>query len=139
MMDDDKMAVVGDALSEMYGPPISVYTRAEAIEDGVLIDVSETAKEAGITFPVAVTHRLWAEYITPDERSRPLGQSEAGRLWDVLWMYRVAACTLGGSKMFFWLSFIMKRNQRKLVTLKAICDGGDNGESVVTIMLPEED
>jgi hypothetical protein len=29
---------------------ISTYTRAQALEDGVLVDVSEMAKEAGIKF-----------------------------------------------------------------------------------------
>jgi hypothetical protein len=32
---------------------IHSYSRAQAIADGVLIDVSETAKEVGIVFPVA--------------------------------------------------------------------------------------
>ena len=31
------------------------YTRAEAIADGVLIDVSAVAREAGIRYPVALT------------------------------------------------------------------------------------
>ena len=31
------------------------YTRADAIRDGVLIDVTATAQEAGIRWPVAVT------------------------------------------------------------------------------------
>ena len=34
---------------------ISRYTRAQAIEDGVLVDVSELAREAGFRFPVAMT------------------------------------------------------------------------------------
>jgi len=33
---------------------IHTYTRAQAIEDGVLIDVSEMAREAGFRWPVAV-------------------------------------------------------------------------------------
>ena len=32
---------------------IYAYTRAQAIEDGVLADVSEVAKEAGFRYPVA--------------------------------------------------------------------------------------
>ena len=139
MMDDDRTMVVGNALAEMFGPVIDSYTRAEAIEDGVLIDVSEMAREAGITYPVAITHRVWSEYITPDERSRHLGQSESGRLWDVLWMYRAAARKFCGSQMLFRLYFIMKRSQRRLITLKAICSPGDDAEPVITIMLPEED
>ena len=31
------------------------YTRTDAIRDGVLIDVSAAAKDAGFTFPVALT------------------------------------------------------------------------------------
>ncbi|MHB1685408.1 MAG: DUF6573 family protein [Bacilli bacterium] len=37
---------------------IASYTRAQAIEDGVLIDVSNMAKEAGLTIPVVVTTKV---------------------------------------------------------------------------------
>ena len=39
------------------------YTRAQAIADGVLVDVSELAKQAGFRFPVAVTAGVWAECV----------------------------------------------------------------------------
>ncbi len=42
-----------------FGPVLSAYTRAQAIEDGILVDVSETAREAGFTIPVAVTRTVW--------------------------------------------------------------------------------
>jgi hypothetical protein len=35
------------------------YTRADALRDGVLIDVSPTAREAGILWPVALTWAAW--------------------------------------------------------------------------------
>jgi len=35
---------------DVFGPVIYAYTRAQAIEDGVLVDVSKMAKEAGIKF-----------------------------------------------------------------------------------------
>ena len=70
---------------------IACYTRTEALADGVLVDVSEMAREAGIRYPVAVTRRVWGEVVTPKQEDRPAGQSEAGRLWDVLWMLRVAS------------------------------------------------
>ena len=38
---------------------IHSYSRAQAIEDGVLVDVSETAREAGFTVPVAITRAAW--------------------------------------------------------------------------------
>src|SRR5262245_26862660 len=68
------------------------YTRADALRDGVLIDVSETAWEAGIRWPVALTAAAWAKCATV-----PPGvawQDEAGRLWDMLWLLRCATgCT----------------------------------------------
>ena len=65
------------------------YSRKEAIEDGVLIDVTETAREAGFRYPVALTSAAWATCV-----SVPAGvecQDEKGRLWDVLTMLRHAS------------------------------------------------
>ena len=45
------------------------YSRKQAIEDGVLVDVSEMAKEAGFKFPVAMTNTVWTELIVPDKES----------------------------------------------------------------------
>ncbi len=113
---------------------IDVYTRAQAIEDGVLIDVTSMAKEAGFRFPVAVTRNIWAAYIVPDERSRKYSQSEEGRLWDVLWMLRNSILKSENDTVLFKVYFIMKERQRRLVTLKAICGPGDEGNPVITIM-----
>jgi len=118
---------------------ISTYTRAQAIEDGVLVDVSEMAKEAGIKYPVAVTARVWGEVITPDERSRPYGQSETGRLWDVLMVFRYMAKNVTATQLLFKVIFIMKERQRRTITLKALAGPGDHGEPVITIMFPGED
>ena len=114
------------------------YTRKQAIEDGVLIDVSKMAQEAGIKHPVAVTYKLWYEYIEPDPEAKSLDQSIEGRLWDVLWMFRVKAFVSVDSQFQFRVYFIMGK-EVKLVELKAVCGPGDNLEPVITIMLPEED
>ncbi len=42
-----------------FGEVISNYTRQQAIEDRVLIDVSNTAKEADIVFPADLTRDEW--------------------------------------------------------------------------------
>ena len=70
-----------------FDPVISVYTRAQAIEDGILVDVSETAREAGFGIPVAVTRTVWDRLVALPEGYRGF-QDERGRLWDVLWMAR---------------------------------------------------
>ena len=127
---------------ELFGEPVSVYTRAQAIEDGELVDVTSLARECGFVFPVAVTRAVWDKYITPDERSRRLGQSEQGRLWDTLWMLRAAiqrAPEGGGQVLEFRLFYVMQERRRRPVTLKSICGPGDDGRPVMTIMLPEED
>jgi hypothetical protein len=138
-----------DAMTEMFGEVIHTYTRGEAIADGVLVDVSEMAKEAGFKFPVAVTQRLHAEVITPDPRSEAEGQSVDGRLWDALHMLHMAIKGVLPCKTTpgpgpaqtteYQCYFVMKRRQRKLLTLKAICGPGDQAEPVITIMLPDED
>ena len=118
---------------------VSRYTRAQAVEDGVLIDVSTVAKEAGIRFPVALTAAVWARCVAV-----PPGvecQDEAGRLWDVVWMLRVGVQRAGGSLVLF--SLHVRNSNRSgtppLVRLKAVCGPGDQGEPVITVMLPEED
>ena len=70
-------------LAAFFGEPIHRYTRAQAIADGALIDVSEVAREAGITRPVALTRAVWDRYVRVPQGV--IGQDEAGRLWDICW------------------------------------------------------
>lgn len=116
------------------------YTRKQAIEDGVLVDVSETAMELGFRYPVAVTAQVWAGVVVPDEKAKSLGQSEAGRLWDVLWMLHVAIKGSTGSPDTLLYRLIVSdgRKQRE-VKLKSTCGPGDEGEPVITIMGEHED
>jgi hypothetical protein len=58
-------------------------------------------------------------------------------------MFRCAAAKFDGSTLLFKL-YVRNHNRerlnsRDLVTLKAVCGPGDDGEPVVTIMLPDED
>jgi len=41
---------------------IHVYTRAQALADGVLIDISDTAKKCGFMIPTAITETLRVSY-----------------------------------------------------------------------------
>ena len=121
---------------------IYAYTRAQAIEDGVLVDVSSVAKEAGIKFPVAMTSTVWGEYVEVPEGVSC--QDETGRLWDILWMFRCngrrfEAATPCFSNSTSETTTASGWTSRDLVTLKAICGPGDTPEPVITIMLPDED
>src|SRR5262249_3751246 len=68
---------------------IHAYTRADALCDGVLIDVPTPARDVGFTYPVALTAAAWSRCV--EVPPGVLCQDEAGRLWDVLTMLRVAA------------------------------------------------
>lgn len=116
---------------------VSVYTRKQAIEDGVLVDVSETAREAGIRFPVALSAEVYARYVAVPEGVQC--QDEAGRLWDILWMLRCSMGRAGGDTLLYQLHVRNNNRRAKKVTLKALCGPGDDAEPVVTVMLPEED
>jgi len=125
---------------------IHAYTRAQSIEDGFLADVSETAREAGIRFPVAITQEAWADCVAWDDeaeaRKGGTGQSEAGRLWDVLWMLRMAISRIQGNVAMYEIYRVPREGRGvkpRRVTLKAVCGPGDQGEPVITIMLPYED
>jgi hypothetical protein len=132
-------------MENLFGNVIYAYTRRQAIEDGVLIDVTKTAKEAGITFPVAVTHELWSSLIEPSAALEEFGQSSAGRLWDVLWMFAVSARRTEGDRLDFGVIFMQEGRSKasgyvhEEIVLKALIGPGDEGEPVITIMLPHED
>jgi hypothetical protein len=127
---------------------IFAYTRAQAIADGVLVDVTDTAKEAGFRIPVALTSSVWAEYVKVPEGVE--GQDEAGRLWDVLNMLRFAierrSPSLnrpgGGSTLLrFWLHVrnTNEEGEPPLVELKAVCGPNDDASPCLTIMRIDED
>ena len=117
------------------------YTRAEAIADGVLVDVSATAREAGIRWPVALTRAVWERCVSVP--AGVVGQDEAGRLWDVLWLLRwsIGLCEGGACEVRFAVHVRNDNRERTppLVRLKAVSGPGDQGEPVLTVMLPHED
>ena len=116
------------------------YTRAQAIADGVLVDVSELAKEAGFRIPVAVTATLWEGYITPPPSAEEEGQSTTGRLWDVLNVMRVAIRSLPANSDIVLFSVLFRMTEgTETVQIKALCGPGDDAEPVITIMLSNED
>lgn len=124
---------------------IHTYTRAQAIEDGFLIEPDEAlVKEAGIKVPVAIALEAWHDCVAWDEDDKPgLGQSEAGRLWDVLFMTRRAALAAGGVSDWFSVELVRVPREgpeqtAQPVTLHAVIDGGDDGKPVMTLMLPHE-
>ena len=114
---------------------IAQYTRADAISEGVLIDLT---KDFPITkriykFPVACTQAVWqilnstpSEWIIGEvialivasERDKTIILDESSHLFNVI---------------------IENSAPSERHTFKIICHAGDLGEPVLTISLPEED
>lgn len=120
------------------------YTRSQALEDGVLVDVSQMASEAGFRYPTAITADLHAR-ITPNEREKALGQSYEGRLWDVVFLASFAARRTGQvDRCSFEVGLFEadeappQRTHRRTLSLWMVVGPGDQGEPVITIGFPED-
>lgn len=128
-------------LAVMFGEPVHIYSRAQAIEDGVLVDVSEIAKEAGFKIPVAVTRAVWADCVEWDEEDGTAYQDEEGRLWDVVYMSSIAAqrANQEGSARVQLMRVPRGGSRPQLVNLNMVIGAGDTQDPVITIMQPGED
>lgn len=115
---------------------ISTYTRRQALDHGVLVDISETAREAGFTWPVAITAEVWA--MINDIPASKRYQDVQGRLWDVVYMASLATRRGPGGRQLLY-KLIMHHKRKTYVTLKLIAGPGDHAEPVITIMLPWQD
>lgn len=135
---------------------LSVYSRAEAIEDGILVDCTQDPfddlnRNAGVKFDVALTRAAFERYVEVPEQFTGL-QDIKGRYWDLIFMFALAAQREPrGSELLF--EFICLPNgcgrcanerrgpspEQLLVQLKAVSGPGDHGEPCLTLMLPDED
>jgi len=130
-----------DQIKETFGNVIHAYTRADALADGVLVDVSEMAREAGFVYPVAITRAVFEILDPSPELSKKHAQDFKGRLWDVLTVFHwTARRTRGNIITFVPLVFQDTRDKSpKPLLLKGVCGPGDDMEPVVTVKLPDED
>ncbi len=135
-----------------FGPVIYAYSRAQAIEacpersrrDGVLVDVSETAKEVGFRWPVVITAALH-DRLTPSQHDERLGQDYDARLWDVLWVAAYTAKLSDPGTDTVTFAVVLQEVEAKTgqpvnvdIRLRSVCGPGDEGEPVVTIGFPED-
>jgi hypothetical protein len=131
---------------DLFGPVIHCYTRAQAIADGVLVDVSESATDAGFEWPVALTRAVWEDCVAWSyaDSVTQVRQDEAQRLWDLL--FRTWIVIRVGYDDRGTLTYAFHRiprdghsSQALCTELKVIASIGDGGEPVLTILLPHED
>ena len=125
-----------------FGPVIYAHTRAQALADGDQIDVTSTAREAGLTFPVFLTRTVFDTCVTVPPNVT--GQDEAGRLWDVVWMLRFAILRARPGVQRLPVALYVRQSDTarpRLTKLIATCGPRDldDPQPAITVMLPDED
>ena len=124
-----------------FGDVVYSYTRAQAVADGVQVEVTKTAKEAGIRFPVFLTRTVFDAYVAvPPDVS---GQDEAGRLWDIVWMLRFAIQRTKRGVERLPFALYVRNDNRAAKLVKLIAQAGpldiDDPAPAITVMMPDED
>ena len=127
--------------TDPFGPVIYSYTRKQAVADGFQVEVSTTAREAGITFPVFITRTVFDSFVAV-----PPGvtaQDEAGRLWDVVWMLRFAILRSRPGADRLPVALYVRNDNRRATLIKLIATCGpldiDDPQPAITVMMPDED
>ena len=120
---------------------VYAYSRAQAVADGMQVEVTKTAQEAGIRLPMFLTRAVYDAYVTVPPNAP--AQDEAGRLWDVVWMTRFAILRAHGHTDRVPVALYVRNDDRaaKLVKLVAQCGPLDIDDPApcITVMLPDED
>lgn len=144
--------------ASLFGSVIYSYTRAQAIEDGVLVSLDDATDSSGrklspFKYPVAMTRGAYEATVAvggrwvpePDGTEvliLPGGQDVAGRLHDVFWLMQLAIRQARAGEDCIWFSVLVDQHgngRKSKVDLWCRVGPGDQGEPVMTIMLTSED
>lgn len=116
-----------------------ITDRQDAIARGTLIDVTPTAQQLGLTFPVTVTRPLWETGIVT---SQGLPEAEqASRLRDILMAFRLRLASLATISPLFDFPALLAMPPATVpqpVPLFALIQPDATNQAVVTILLPNE-
>lgn len=128
-----------DPMRELFGEPIHVYTRDQALADGVLVDVTPWAAGC-FRHPTAFTSALWG--IVSD---LPCDVGAAGaaaldlRIREVLRAAATVASSSSKDRSRVTFPLLIGTTQGlRSIELVADCGPGDRGEPVITIGFPSD-
>ena len=123
---------------------ISAYSRADAINDGILVDMDQEpfgalAREAGIKWPIAMTATAFEQFVNVAATAGHACQDLNGRWWDVVWMFRQTRREITPLEAR-WKVFVRDPDGRlREKELKCVSGPADDGSPCLTFMLPNED
>ena len=143
-------------MHELFGEPIHTYTRAQALSDGTLVDLSDWASAekgffGGFCWPLAVTAAVWNDLGDIPEWAQG-SQDVRGRAHDLLWMASLAVRQEKGNATEVLFDVILALagdpapadmgdagEEHSVRTYKLVCGPNDDGTPCLTVMRPEED
>jgi hypothetical protein len=130
-----------ELMKEIFGDVISTYTRRQAIEDGVLVDLDQDTMgevcRSHYKYPIAATIEVF-EIMNKAVQNKKHLNDFAGVLHDMLWMSKVYKRQISETTVIFRVK-IKGAGRRSVYDFKLVVGPGDDGEPVITIMNPEQD
>ena len=117
----------------------AIRDRKAAIQAGILIDVTPTAQQLGITFPVTITRPLWEAGIVTNQALPEVDQTN--RLRDILMAFRLrlASLTTVSPLLDFPVLLALPPSQvPQPVPLFALIQADPTHQANVTLLLPNE-
>jgi hypothetical protein len=117
----------------------AIRDREAAIQAGILIDVTPTALQLGITFPVTITRPLWEAGIVTNQALPEKDQTS--RLRDILMAFRLrlASLTTVSPLLDFPVLLALPPSQvPQPVPLFALIQADPTHQANVTLLLPNE-
>ena len=132
-------------LEQLFEPPISVYTRGQALDDGVLVsamtpDLAEVTRQH-FKIPVAMT--VGVAEVIDRAVAHPRHCNDRRGVWhDICWMLNRKIAGLPSDRsdeLFFDVIITGAAPTKKLWTLKAVIGSDDADEACLTVLLPGED
>jgi len=131
--------VDGQELMERTVLPPTIRDREAAIQAGTLIDVTSTALELGITFPVTITRPLWEVGIVTNQSLSE--EDQTSRLRDVLMAFRLRLASLTTVSPLLDFPVLLALPPSKVpqpVPLFALIQPDPTHQANVTLLLPNE-
>jgi len=129
----------GQELVEGAAMPPTLRDREAAIQAGILIDVTPTALQLGIMFPVTITRPLWEVGIVTN-RSLP-EEDQTSRLRDILMAFRLRLSSLTTVSPLLDFPALLALPPSRVpqpVPLFALIQPDPTHQANVTLLLPNE-
>lgn len=129
----------GHELVEETVGPLNLHDRNAAIQAGTLIDVTPTALQLGISFPVTITRPLWESGIVTNQSLSE--EDQTGRLRDILMAFRLRLASLTTVSPLLDFPVLLALPPSRVpqpVPLFALIQPDPTHQANVTLLLPNE-